>query len=198
MNRIHKVMIRAAIGAAIGGSVASFLAIIVVREPRFFADALQFFGTGGLIGGAILGAMIGAFSENGRKVGGIIGGVGGCILMMIAACLYASIPWPSPQPYPGVQTSIHWDGGSWGPSRVQTYTVTLSLDDMQQYYEEQMNRYCVSSSQFETLPDHEEYSLCREAGCEIRRLWLEQYFRVHLCSVPETGTVVTQMDMWQD
>jgi hypothetical protein len=201
MSRVRRVIIRAAIGAAIGGGIAGLIVFITMAsEPRFVGDALKVLGTGGIIGGAICGAVSGLF-ENARvavAIGGVAGGVGGCVLAMIGTIWYTFTPWPSPQPYPAVEPVTDIGGGSWGVSRSQIYTVTISLDDMQHYYEAEMERHCVSGWQFETSTDCGEYHTCRQARCEIRRLWMEQYFRVTLYPVSESQIKVYQADMWQD
>jgi hypothetical protein len=197
MSRTRKVVRRVAIGAAIGGIIASLM-VVIFFEPRFVVDALQVFGPGGIIGGAICGAIAGMFeSKIGAVIGGVIGGMGGCVLAAIGTIFYAAIPWPSPQLYPGAQPLIEGGAGSWGPSRSQTYTVTLRLDDVQLYYEEQMNRYCEGTWRFEASSDAKR-SLCREASCRVPRPLLEQYFRVRLCPTTERQTVVTHIDAWQD
>lgn len=197
MSKSRKVVSRAAIGAATGGTIVS-LFVVVNFQPRFIADALMVLGTGGLVGGAVCGAFLGMFGEKfGAAVGGVIGGIAGCVIATLGILLYTGVPWPSPRPYPGVETHIDWGGGSWGPARVQTYTVTLPLDEVQQYYEGQMNRYCENAWAFSVTPDPG-YSFCRRAECKIRRLWLEQYFDVRLCSDTAEQTVVTQVDFWED
>jgi len=168
-------------------------------EPRFILDALMVVGTGGVIGGAFFGVIFGAFDDKrvGIVIGGIFGGIVGCGLTVVGTMVYTSMPWPSPQPYPGVEVQFDSDAGSWGVSRIQTYTTTMPLDAMQQYYDKQMRRYCEDSWQFETESDRQ-YSFCSEANCSIRRFWMEQYFSVHLCTATVTQTVVIQVDSWQD
>ena len=87
--------------------------------------------------------------------------------------------------------------GSWGPSRVKTYAVAMPVNTIQRYYESQMNRYCVDAWKFTTLSEPE-CSSCIVASCKIRRLGLEQYFRVRLHPISETQTEVIQVDHWQD
>ncbi len=201
MGRLRRVMTWTAFGTAIGGGTASLIAVIMtLPEPRFIIDAVKVLGIGGAVGGMICGLIVGLSNNTkaGVAIGSIIGGLAGCVLAMIGMFVYAEIRWPSPQPYPGVEMHIDAGGGSWGVSEVRTYTTTLSLDDTQHYYDNQMKRYCKDKWQFETLPDYREYSLCRWTECEIRRLWLEQYFRVILCTASETETAVTHIDTWQD
>jgi hypothetical protein len=201
MSRSHKVLIWIATGATIGGGTASLIAVaMTLSEPRFIIDAVMVLGIGGAIGGAICGMIVGLVNDTkaGAVIGGMIGGLGGCVLAMAVTFVYVEIPWPSPKPYPGVEMRIEYGGGSWGVSQSQVYTATLPLNDMQHYYDSQMKRYCKDTWQFETRTDYPEYSLCRLAECEIRRLWLEQYFRVSLCSTSETETLVTHIDIWQD
>ena len=130
-------------------------------------------------------------------IGGF-GGIGCCILAVLGTAWYAETPWPSPQPYPSVDAHAKVEGGSEGPSRIQVYTVTLSLDDMQRYYEKQMSQYCEDNWQFEASPSCDRYFACRSASCQVRRFWMRQHFRVDLYSVSPTQTMVTHADSWQD
>jgi hypothetical protein len=160
-------------------------------------DVLEILGTGGAIGGAICGAILGIFDGKAAMIiGGMIGGIGGCILVMVGG-VFGAVSWPSPQPYPGAQPLIGTGVGSWGTSRSQIYTVTLRLEDVQRYYEGQMNRQCESAWRFRTLSDPA-YSLCLEAHCKIHRPLLEQDFSVRLCRAAEKQTVVAQVDLEQD
>jgi hypothetical protein len=197
MMNFHDLTKRAVIGAAIGGSLVCLI-VVSMAEARFLFETLMVLGSGGLIGGALCGIIFGALNKRaGVIIGGFVGGIAGCVLATVGTLFYAATPWPSPRPYPGAETHIELGGGSWGPSRVQTYVTTLPLDTVQHHYEDQMNQYCVDDWQFEGLSDTE-YQLCRQADCQIFRLGLEQYFRVHLCSVSETQTMITHIDAWQD
>lgn len=188
---------RALIGAALGGSLV-YLFVLLVFESRFVFEALLALGSGGTIGGALCGIVLGAPNKRaGVIIGGLFGGIAGCILATIGILFYAKIPWPSPQPYPGVETQMTSGVGSWGLARTQAYTTTLSLGVMEQYYQGQMNQYCVDDWHFENLSDTK-YELCHQADCRVPRLGLEQYFRVEVCSVSEAQTVITHVDMWQD
>ena len=198
-DRFRRVGIRAAIGGAVGACVVSFIALMI-SEERFIVQTVMYLGTSGVIGGAIGGVTLGALYDAKliAAVGGIMGGIAGCILLTVGVVVYTVVPWPSPKPYPGAEVETQMGGGSWGASQSQAYTVTLSLDEIQQYYEEQMTRYCQGDWRFRALSECEGYSLCREAECEVRRLWLEQYFKVRLYSVSETDTEVFHVDTWQD
>ena len=188
---------RALVGAAIGGGLVCLIIALTV-EFRFFFEALMLLGSGGLLGGSLCGIILGTVNKRaGVVIGGLIGGLGGCAFVGIGTLFYASVPWPSPEPYPGVETHIEFGSGSWGPSRVQTYTSTLSLDAIQHYYEAEMSQHCANDWQFENSSDTE-YQLCREAACSVPRLGLDQYFRVSLCSVSEKQTFITHVDSWQD
>lgn len=184
------------LGACIGGGLVSLI-VILTFESRFVVDALLVLGIGAMIGGGLCGLMASKYGTAGITIGGIIGGVGGCALAMIGTIFYAAIPWPAPQPYSGASVQMDGGAGSWGPSRVKTYTVAMPLNVIQQYYEGQMNRYCVDAWTFSTLSGSE-CSSCLEASCEIRRLGLEQYFRVRLHPISEVETEVIQIDHWQD
>ena len=186
----------ALLGAGVGGGLASLL-IVLTFESRFVVDALLVLGIGAMIGGALCGLIVSKYGTVGITIGGIVGGIGGCALAMIGTMIYAGLPWPSPQPYSGASVQMEGGAGSWGPSHVRTYTVAMPLNTIQQYYESQMKRYCENTWTFSTLSDSECYS-CREASCKIRRLGLEQYFRVRLHPISETQTEVIQVDHWQD
>jgi hypothetical protein len=189
---------RAIIGAVIGCGIISPI-VFLISESKFVIDTLLVLGTGGLIGGALCSVIFGAFGkEKGVVIGGVFGGLAGCVLASIGTIFYAAVPWPSPQPYPGVQTHLDGGVGSWGPSRIQTYTATLSLDSIQQYYEGQMNQHCIDDWKFETSSDPKSGLSCRQTECRIYRLGLEQYFRVSFCSVSDRQTEVTHIDSWQD
>ena len=160
MMKFHDLTNRAVIGAAIGGSLVCLI-VVSISERRFLSETLIVLGSGGLIGGALCGIIFGALNKRaGVIIGGFVGGIAGCALATVGTFFYADTPWPSPRPYPSAETHIEWGGGSWGPSRVQIYTTTLTLDTVQHYYEEQMNRYCIDDWQFESSLDTED-QLCR-------------------------------------
>lgn len=124
-----------------------------------------------------------------------------CALCLIFAYLWAypAYPWPSPHPYPGVEASVtEGSPGSWGLARTYEYQVDLSLEEIQQYYEKEMNQYCESEWAFEEVKYFEGFLHCRTAWCEIPRLWLGQSFHVDLCLVGEAQTKVFHTDFWQD
>jgi hypothetical protein len=192
-----KLASRALIGAIIGGSVVCLM-VVLFAEARFFLKTLAVLGSGGVIGGALCGLVLGrANNWVGVIMGGLIGGIGGCALITVGIFFYTAIPWPSPQPYPGVETHMELGGGSWGPSRVQTYTTTLSFETIEQYYTGQMNQYCTGEWQFENIAKSQDQR-CGQAACSIPRFGLEQYFTVRLCTLSETETLITHIDSWQD
>lgn len=218
VKRYQEVVLFAVIGAVIGGCVASALVIVVMlTESSFWLDTFIALGIGGLIGGAIGGAFIAAIRRRWLVViGGSIGGVGGCILLAVGALWYSGFSWPSPHPYPDSFVSTSEGAiGSWGLVRSHRYTADLSLDDLQRYYELEMQRYCVDNWQFERLadpegfsetnlwksrglPSHIENSNCRESQCQVRRWGLAQDFSVLLCEVSNNQTIVIQVETWED
>ncbi len=198
MNSNHSVVNRAIIGGAIGGSIVTLI-VPLFFEFRFIGSALAVLGTCGAIGGALFGAVLGKFSNTiGLAFGGIIGGLGGCILAGCGIAIYPNVPWPSPQPYPSVQIQTELGSvGSWGTARSQTYMAAHSIDTVRQYYEDQTQQYCINAWDFHPSPD----TACRgclEAECQIRRLGLEQYFRVRLRPVSENQVEVVHVDIWED
>ena len=158
MSRIQKIAVHSAIGAIIGFCLVSIL-VLVFFETRFRSDAISVLGIGGLIGGAVCGAI---FSPVNAKtlsivVGGV-GGIGGCILFAFGTLVYAATPWPSPKPYPNVEVDNHTGAGSWGLFQTQVYTVTIPLNDVQQHYDAQMQKYCETPWEYETFNDDEKYT----------------------------------------
>jgi hypothetical protein len=105
-SRIHRIMVRAAIGAIIGGCTVSAW-VAMIAESRFFFDTLAVLGTGGLIGGAICGVIFGAFGGKiGLAMAGVLGGIVGCALMMFGMLWYVVTPWPAPEPYSDVEVQV--------------------------------------------------------------------------------------------
>ena len=199
---LKRVVSRAILGAIAGGGVASLIVILsMLSEPQFIADTLAVLETGGVIGGAACGAAVGLIGKNEKKlvaVAGLAGGICGCILAMSVTVVYIAIPWPSPRPYPGAEAVLETGAGSWGVTRGQVYTVTVSMNTLQGYYEKQMNQYCEGDWKFEVPSFSDTYSTCLRATCEIRRPWMGQMFEVMLCPVSESKTVVHHLDMYQD
>ena len=128
----------------------------------------------------------------------------------MALILEKQIPRPSPNPYPGTEIFTQKGAvGSWRLWRSQMYTVTLSIDRMQEYYEGEMSHYCVNTGRFEPLsqesssvlsqwlPDQIENLSCREASCTIPRQETQE-FRVFLCQEQKLQTFVIQDDFWKD
>lgn len=198
-GRIRRVVTGAAIGGAVG-AVFGLLIALGFADDRFARQAMTDFSLIGLIVGVIGGIVLGALHAPNLVIalGGMVGGLMAPFLLLVSVWIYSAIPWPSPRPYPSTAVETDTGGGSWGSSRFRTYTVALSLDDIQQYYEEQMRRYCQGEWQFQARPVFKEYWSCRETECRIRRLWREQYFGVTLCSVSEKETEVYQWDGWED
>jgi hypothetical protein len=188
---------RMLIGAALGGGIVSGY-VFLSAPSRFWASGLAILGIGGAVGGAFLSAIVRSSSARvGIAIGGVIGGIGGCIFTAFLTMTYAGTPWPSPIPYPGVQTQIETGGGSAGIGRTQTYTVNLPLSDTVAYYEGQMRQYCVNDWEFKTKADSI-YDECRVAQCDIRRWWMGQYFWVYLCAIDSNKTTVRQTVFWED
>lgn len=219
MKRLYVIAIVAIVGSIAGGLGASLIAIPSARfEPGLIIPALKFFAPSGLIIGLICGAIVGVFNNKvvGVSIGGTLFLICFCIGSAISLFWYAQTPWPSPRPYPGTETiAAEGPAGTWGWSRSYSYTVDLPLNHAQQYYEEEMLRFCGNDWQFETLiedmgysrsnwwgfealPDYVANSTCREAQCQIPRDSLAQEFRVLLCADGEKQTIVIQVDGWED
>lgn len=129
---------------------------------------------------------------------GILGGLDSGVLIPFVILIFASRAWPSPQPYPGASvTTDEALGASGWHYRTRSYTITLSMGDLQQYYDQQMSRYCRDEWQFESSDDPG-YVDCLEASCSIRpeNDVDPQEFAVYLCSANATQIRVTQRDMW--
>jgi hypothetical protein len=209
MSRIRRAAKCSATGAVVGGIVAGVVMVIVmvdtsVASPslRRFVEGVTILGAGGAIGGGVCGAGIGLFGDRKAIVVavGVVGGLGGFCLTTASLLVYASSPWPAPQPYPGAESTASGVGavGSWGLVRSEEYTVSLPMDEVERYYGEEMRRYCTGEWQFQESSECEEHCTCREAECRIRRPWMEQYFRVTLRSISESQTSASQEDLWQD
>ncbi len=122
-----------------------------------------------------------------------------CALLFAYVFVYPAIPWPSPQPYPGVKlVTSEGAPGSYGLARTHVYTVSFPLNDIQHYYEKQMRQYCKNKWQFEERKNYERQSQCRTAWCEIPRLWMSQSFHIDLYSLSEAETRVVHTDFWED
>ena len=200
-------LILAGIGAIAGLVTTASLSIlwlkVVTHVPGsllYYAPLLLLWGGGGLVGGAALGIGWGWWGGKPvAAVGGMVGGIIGCLVLSGASFIYVDMARPSPKPLPNVEPVIGTASGSWGYTEDQTYTVTLPIEAVQEYYEEQMSQYCEDGWRFETLPQDEceGYSLCRRAECDIPRPVLEQYFIVSLYAVSEIETRVVHVDAWE-
>jgi hypothetical protein len=207
-KRESKTVVLVVVGAAAGGGTVVFLALLwlVISSAPAEYFLLLLWGAGGLIGGAAFGLVLGKLAAKpgaviGGVAGGIVGGVVVGLIVPVVMYLYLSIPRPSPKPLPSVDKRAFTSGASWGFDRVQTYTVTLPIDQVQEHYEGQMARYCQEGWQFEIRSDcweFEEGIPCRFARCDIPRPVFDQYFTVTLYSLSETQTRVVHTDSWED
>ncbi len=204
--RVRNVAVWATLGAGIGGSVAALWAVLLVRgsliDAPLLVDGVVVFGVSGLVVGAILSFFLAVLVDKMRALvsigSGILSGMGTGILIPFVILIFASRAWPSPRPYPGVfVTTDEALGASGWHYRTRTYTTTLSIDYLQQYYDEQMSHYCLDEWQFKNS-DNPGYADCLEASCSIcpETDVDPQYFIVYLCSANETQIEVIQEDMW--
>ena len=197
----HNLVIRALIGALIGGTIGfalvCLIVVVIFFDSRLMTESLLIFGSGGLIGGALYGLFLGIVEEKraGVVIGGLIGGIIGCAFAGFGLLIYEGTPQPSPQPYPGFKTYTSSSSGSQASSRVQTYTAALSLDTLQQYYEDELDQYCADDWEFQNFSNTEDQP-CLFADCKIPRLWYKQFFEVNLCSISETQTLIHHTDIW--
>jgi hypothetical protein len=196
LTRTRDAAVWATLGAGIGGSIATMWAIVLVKksliDSPFLMDGVVIFGVSGLIVGMILSFTLGLLVGSMRVLislgSGILSGLGTGVLVPFVILIFASRAWPSPRPHPGaVITTGETLGASGWRHRTQTYTITLPINALQQYYDEQMEHYCFDEWQFNESDDSE-YANCLEASCNIRPETDvdPQYFYVYLCSVSET------------
>ena len=95
--------------------------------------------------------------------------------------------------------------GNWGRWRKQAYMVDISIDAIQEYYENHMGRRCREEVGFETSTncDDTDYDHCRRsAECSIPRPFgeaklHEQFFSVQLYAESEDKTWVIQETWWR-
>ena len=140
-------------------------------------------------------------------------GVITCILLLCGGLmlLFFQPLSPVPEPYPSaaVTTSVH-GVGNWGSMREQAYLINRSLSEMEQYYKEQMPRYCGRPVEFapklevdDTWPCLESGLSCYIASCKIPTLWSSdllhgQYFDVQLYMIDGNTTKVLQITSWTE
>ena len=110
------------------------------------------------------------------------------------AWFYMTVPFPAPAPYPS--STVEQSGPHIGSGRRSIwfeYTATITLDEIQRYYEAEMKQYCLEGWQFvETDNACQGYTTCRVAECEIPRPFVDdaQFFLVYLRSISATQTNV--------
>ncbi len=107
---------------------------------------------------------------------------------------------PIPPAYPGAKVYHRYTGtGSWGYTEFYTYTVDLPLDDIQQYYVQQMSAHCDHwNGSFEEWTNYYEYPVCQWASCAIPRAQLEHFFSVVLCPISENKTWVEYVNAHEE
>jgi hypothetical protein len=209
MRRTKRVIWGVLVGGLVGALAPGLLAYVMAREdplyPRFLLESLLWLGGGGLVGGALSGLTIGARVRIPSQVAflaaivGVVAGLAGCSLSLLGNLVYASTPWPVPKPYPGVQTHQRdLCEGSWGCVHTSTYTVTLGLPEIEDFYSWQMRLYCVEDWVFKPATDSSASQLrCQKAECRIRRPGSEQFFTARLCPVSGNETYVEQRTDWK-
>jgi hypothetical protein len=187
------------IGALVGGGSIFLvqLTIMCLQGKVYCVPLIALTGLGALTG-AIWGIAVAFFGETGCIIGPILGGIPACFVIVLILTWYAIMPWAAPRPYPGSDVEMSGGTGAWGQFRNQKYVVSLSLNDVEQYYRKQMSKYCEGAWEFVAPEDCSDYSSCRSARCEIRRFAAEQRFTVDLYAISEKETKVSQWDAWQD
>ncbi len=120
----------------------------------------------------------------------------GLVYGAFAYWIYEATPFPSPAPYPGSKVEQTWhnfrESASYS-SDIFEYTVEQSLNEMEQYYTNEMLRYCAPGWKFkdtDLLCDIDGYSACRTTECEIVRPWAKeaQFFTVYLRAISSSQT----------
>lgn len=121
-----------------------------------------------------------------------------CLLVGLTGIWYAWTPWPSPQPYPGVETQCQFEPyGNFANCNSCTYEVDLSLPLALQYYEQEMKQYCIPGTWGFAATPESSYT-CYEATCDIPKKGAMQWFTVHICPVDSTRTNVVHQDCMED
>ncbi len=187
------------IGAAIGGFGVIFTQLTIMGlQGRVDFIPLLILGGFGSITGVTWGIVTKLPSEAGRIIGAMVSCIPTCLVVVLISTWYAITPWAAPYPYPNTAVEMTGGTGAWGHFRNQKYMVSLSIDEVEQYYREQMGKYCEGEWEFAEPEDCMRYSHCRCAQCEVRRFGLEQQFTVDLYEISEAETQVSQWDAWQD
>jgi hypothetical protein len=196
--------------ALLGGGIGSLLGFwwgrAFMEPPCEVALLARVLGSIGAFVAGLWEAILGAFWR--RSVGAVVAAFS--LWMMTVLCLWlpavlytAAQPCPSPRPYSGLFGNMRWPypvetihgGGGWH-SRTETYYVTLSIDDLQQHYEHEMDRFCEDSPQLESSRDPQ-YSDCAVTYCTIRSGADPHLFWVYICPSTEGRWRVVHVDMWE-
>ncbi len=85
--------------------------------------------------------------------------------------------------------------GAAGSSVGTSYAISLPLDELQRYYDDQMEKHCEDDWEFTEIEIKDSES-CIEAGCTVASFWSEQYFSVLLCPITEIKTDVWHVDYY--
>jgi hypothetical protein len=130
----------------------------------------------------------------------------GLICGYFAYWMYEVTPVPSPAPYPDATVKQRWDNfreTASLSSDIFEYTVERSLNDMEQYYRGEMQRYCAPGWEFKDTNAlcTDGYSICRTAKCEIVKPLTKgtQFFEVYLRVAPNSSkTNIIYFEITQD
>ncbi len=115
-----------------------------------------------------------------------------CIAVLVIAYTGAQFPYPAPYQQTSPQKTLYMvSAGRYAESF--TYIVDAPLNEVKQYYIEQMPRYCTSPWTFNlTHAGCQDYLECQEATCEMGRFLVPdaQSFSITLYAKTTTQTEV--------
>ncbi len=130
----------------------------------------------------------------------------GLVCGYFAYWMYEVTPVPSPAPYPGATIKQTWDNYRVSASHstdIFEYAVERSLDEMEQYYRDEMQRYCAPGWEFKDtnlLCNTDGYSICRTARCEIVKPLTKdtQFFEVYLRANSSDRTNIIYFEIFRN
>jgi hypothetical protein len=110
------------------------------------------------------------------------------ILLSLIILIVLYFPWPSPRPLPFSSVQIEAGGGSRGYSKFQTYTSSLSLGTLKNYYSFQLWFFC----------DNWHWEITAEKISTYCTPYTGQMFNLSLESQSDGKVLVTQEDYWYE
>ncbi|MCP4369843.1 MAG: hypothetical protein GY797_17265 [Deltaproteobacteria bacterium] len=117
---------------------------------------------------------------------------------ILAHSIYTLIKFPSPAPYPDsvVQEVNEYKRNNWFDKEL-VYKVGTPIEEVEQYYETEMSKYCAIGWGFEDAESMCNTAMaCRSAECEISRPLAQdaQFFSVRLVLISDEQTEVYHID----